>query len=74
MRNQSWVETLYKPVSYNGLDSIVRNIDWNRGSPYTWRKEDYSTLIQSDYLFARKFDETVDNEIVENIFKYVNEK
>lgn len=72
--NPRWLETLYKPISYNGFESIARCIDWNRGSPYTWRKEDYSALIQSDYLFARKFDETVDNEIVERIFKYVNEQ
>lgn len=65
---------MYKPILYNGFESKVRYIDWNCDSPYTWRKEDYSTLIQSDYMFARRFDETVDNEIVENIFKYVNEK
>ena len=72
--NPRWLETLYKPISYNGFESIARCIDWNRGSPYTWRKEDYSALIQSNYLFARKFDETVDSEIVERIFKYVNEQ
>lgn len=41
----------------NNVDSdIKREIDWNRGFPYTWREEDFDTLSNSSNFFARKFD------------------
>ena len=49
------------------LKSIKRYIDWERGQPYIFRKENLEELIQSELLFARKFDETVDKEIVDLI-------
>ena len=48
-------------------DSILRLIDWERGAPYTLRIQDYDELMASGCLFARKFDETVDEEIIEKI-------
>lgn len=33
----------------------MRYIDWNRGSPYTFKNKDFDELFQSDMLFARKF-------------------
>ena len=51
----------------------MRYIDWTRGNPYVWREEDYHTLIESPYLFARKFDEKTDRTIVDRIFEYVNQ-
>ena len=47
-----------------------RYIDWKRGNPYTFRKEDFNNLINSKALFARKFDLSVDKEIVDMIFNY----
>ena len=35
--------------------SCMREIDWKRGNPYTWKKEDWDFLKHSDRLFARKF-------------------
>lgn len=53
----------------------IRFIDWKRGNPYVFGKEDYQTLTDSEYLWARKFDTRVDKEIVDMIFqKLVNEK
>jgi len=60
-------------TSLDNYHSIMRNIDWERGNPYIWRTEDYHELIESDYLFARKFDEKVDSEIIQRIRKYVYE-
>ena len=37
----------------------MRAIDWERGTPYVWQKEDMDYLIGSPYLFARKFDESI---------------
>ena len=56
---------------YNGKDSdqhaIMRLIDWQRGHPYVFRNADYDELINSDFLFARKFDENIDAEIIYKI-------
>lgn len=48
----------------------MRMIDWQRGGPYTFTSEDFDMLINSDSLFARKFDESVDFEVVEKIYNY----
>lgn len=46
----------------------IRYIDWKRGRPYVFRKEDYKELMNSEYLWARKFDTKVDGEIVDMIY------
>ncbi|MBR4462167.1 MAG: hypothetical protein IKS51_06285 [Erysipelotrichaceae bacterium] len=55
-----------------------RYIDWKRkpgdGGPYTFTVEDYDALIQSDRLFARKFDENKDNGIILKICDYVRNR
>lgn len=48
----------------------MRLIDWDRGSngnPYTYRNSDYELLANSKMLFARKFNEKVDKEIIDRI-------
>lgn len=35
----------------------VRYIDWTRGNPYVWKEDDIDELLNSPYLFARKFSE-----------------
>lgn len=63
-------------IYQNGLcgkktNACLRKIDWGRGKPYTWRMEDFQELVQSEYLFARKFDPAVDDEIIEKIVTYL---
>ena len=48
---------------YNGC---MRMINWERGNPYTWEDKDFDELMQSPYLFARKFSEK-DMKIVKRI-------
>lgn len=60
------------PYHDNIEDECLRFIDWNRGGPYTFKSEDFDLLVNSDKLFARKFDEKVDNEIIERIFNYLS--
>ena len=48
--------------------TIKREIDWKRGGPYTWHLSDFDELMGSDNFFARKFDESVDNEIINRIY------
>lgn len=80
--SESFVQTLiwnsnFKNNIYNVNDeyaSCLRYIDWNRGEPYIFRKEDFDEIVNSDKLFARKFDENVDREIIDKIFSYVKNK
>ncbi len=57
-------------------DSIVkrsyRSIDWSRGGPYTFRKEDVPELLSSDDLFARKFESSVDPEAIRLITEHLS--
>ena len=34
---------------------VCGKIDWEHGSPYIWQDHDYQTLINSNKIFARKF-------------------
>ena len=55
---------------YDDDRATMRFIDWDRGngsSPYVFHAEDYERIMKSGMLFARKFDETVDSEIIERI-------
>ena len=56
-------------MQLNDYHAIMRAIDWERGQPYVYRMEDLEPLLQSDYLFARKFDLKVDGEIVNALFQ-----
>lgn len=68
--NSKFQENLYdKKFDDNHITSVKRYIDWNRGGPYVFRKEDFNDLINSEALFARKFDLNVDREIVDMIFE-----
>lgn len=59
------------PYAVNISSDTMRFIDWKRGSPYTFQSEDYASIVTSEKLFARKFDENVDLEIVDRIYKYI---
>lgn len=45
----------FKKNIYSSSNTALREIDWKRGTPYTWKMEDKDILMQSDNLFARKF-------------------
>ncbi len=52
----------------------MRLIDWSRGKPYTWRKEDYDILTSSNMFYARKIDPSVDDDIITLIAGNILEK
>ena len=52
----------------------MRLIDWSRGKPYTWRKEDFDLLANSNMLYARKIDPNIDDEIITLITGNILEK
>ena len=53
-----------KDFSSHHSDEYTRYIDWNRGKPYTWRKADYEELCKAKGVFARKFSNSVDSDII----------
>lgn len=56
-RNNLYVSNDNEPVSR-------RLIDWKRGNPYVFRKDDIDMIESSHCLFARKFDKEVDSDII----------
>lgn len=67
-----FAEHLYNPKNMS-LGSM-RMIDWKRGSPYVYSHQDYEELMDSPYLFARKFDERADAEIIKMIYRTLSKK
>lgn len=60
---------MHSPYQENIVKDALREIDWSRGAPYIFRGKDFYELINSRKLFARKFDEAVDFNIVLRIRK-----
>lgn len=54
-------------ISTDGDPVNRRLIDWKRGNPYVFRKEDIDMIESSHCLFARKFDNEIDSEIISEI-------
>jgi hypothetical protein len=53
---------------------VNRYMDFHRGtgsSPYTFRKENFKELMETQAFFARKFDIDIDREIIDLIYKEV---
>jgi len=54
-------------------NECLRYVDWESGPEYprTLRINDYKNIMKTNNLFARKFDETVDMEIIDKIYKAI---
>lgn len=66
--NCGFKDRIYCPE--DGMTENVRFIDWARGengNPYTFRNQNYQSLKTNENLFARKFSESVDKEIIQRI-------
>ncbi len=68
VENSDFKERLYNKKLNGDMTGNMRYIDWSRGEPYVFKKEDLNDLMSSNLLFARKFDENVDKEIIEAVF------
>lgn len=71
--NSDFRNSLFSPIDKCTNNMNVRLIDWKRGRPYTWRIKDFDELISTEHLFARKFDERIDQEIIDKMYDYLNE-
>ena len=67
--NSEFKNNIYDMKNEN--NGAQRYIDWKRGSPYVFRKDDFKALKSSEYLFARKFMETKDKNIIDSLYSYL---
>ena len=58
------------PLRDNIVNDCLRAIDWDRGLPYTYRKDDVPVLLASKELWGRKFDQRVDAEAINLIAEH----
>ncbi len=67
--NSEFKNNLFMPDCNNDHFACLRLIDWTRGNPYVFRKEDYDLIKSSPCIFARKFDINTDKEIIDMLYK-----
>ncbi len=65
--NSSWKDTLHINTYNNGCKGNLRFIYFENHLPHIWISEDYEKLMESECLFARKFDESIDMKIIMRI-------
>lgn len=66
--NSEWKEKIYSLQHENNYSLIKREINFLNGKPKVWKIEDVPYLLQSDNLFARKFEDiSVVRELKERI-------
>ena len=71
--NTKFYDNLYLKKN-DDYKACMRCIDWTRGEPYTFRKEDFNMLMDSGMFFARKFSSSVDKKIIDTIYNEVSKK
>lgn len=69
--NSSYRENIYHPQADDDYRAIMRLIQWNQGDLTTFRTKDYQELIYSPMLFAWKFNENIDKEIINLIAEHI---
>lgn len=67
--NSPYKNNLYMQNCNNDHLACARLIDWERGNPYVFRKEDYALIKASPAIFARKFDLNTDREIIDMLLQ-----
>ena len=79
--NSPFKDNLFYPHAVKSQKEVnlsnMRFIDWSRGEsvrhPWTFKAEDFDLLMGVDHLWARKFDETVDGEIIDSVYRKLKE-
>lgn len=69
--DELWIQTILATSDCNTVNDHFTYLDWSKGPEYprTLRMEDYEDIINSPYLFARKFDLEIDAEVVHKILE-----
>lgn len=69
INNEYFYNRLFDKSLNDDYHQNMRCIDWKKGNPYTFKLEDYNLLINSDKLFARKFDYNIDSNIINKLYE-----
>lgn len=69
--NSEYKNNLYGDIFGDEYENNMRYIDWNKGNPHVFTEEDYYDFMNSNKLFARKFDEMLDMKIVNMIYEEI---
>ena len=67
-----WEQVYVREQSWEGHMRYIDRIRCVGASPHTFTMDDRESIDSSKMLFARKFDENVDSEIIEYVFKKYN--
>lgn len=67
VESSDFKNNLFMPDCNDDHFACMRLIDWKRGNPYVWKSEDFDLIKSSPCMFARKFDLSVDSEIVDKV-------
>ncbi|WP_308698218.1 beta-1,6-N-acetylglucosaminyltransferase [uncultured Thomasclavelia sp.] len=75
--DESLFQTLFMNSNYKDtcMDKLTF-VDWDgqMNHPKTFKIEDYNQLKTVDFLMARKFDENIDNEIIDKLFNELKQR
>ena len=74
VENSNFKNNLYKKSYSDDYNDCMREIDWKRGGPYTYKIEDFDFLVSSNKLWARKFIYEEDKNIILKIYNFIKEK
>lgn len=75
--NSPFKNKIYQYINMDSEEGNMREINWSKNTdpahPYIWNEYDFEELMNSKMLFARKFDENVDKEIIDKIYTRIKE-
>ena len=62
---------LNSEFKHNCINDCLRYIVWSGGAPFNLEMKDYNNIKNNinNNLFARKFDENIDNDIIDKLYK-----
>lgn len=69
VHNSKYRNSLYLLEYNNDYKMCMRYIDWDRGNPYIFKNADIDDLLESEFLFARKFDCDIDASVICDLVK-----
>lgn len=72
--NSKFVNNLYNNDFNDNYDACMRLIDWKRGNPYVFGVDDLQMILNSNCMFARKFDERKDRQVIELIYNVLSDE
>lgn len=71
MNSQFKTSLFCKGKDSSSSSANQRLVDWGRGNPYVFKIEDLDMLKNNNLIFARKFDETIDKQIIKEIKTWI---